>query len=224
MENITVWSFVCECASTRPLWLGWIRKTSDNLGLPKKAFAKDIYKLQILVGSYLKRCMVEIGGMIYSGIFNNKCEECFTDYPNVHLNNVTYLLRCCQSIQKPFSLENFTDYEWHYQYYKDVDWAKEITVAQFIQQIVDDVVKYYVCSKHTDNLTSKREKLALTLKLIFQEEVDCLVLLSISCNYNEDSFGFSGAYSPFAASTSMPQQIFHSILRVINSFNQIEYK
>ena len=219
MENKTVWSFVCERASILPHCKGWIRKTSDSASLPKKTFSKDIYKLHRLVSTYLNIVFIEIAELIHFGVCNKllkeRCEVCFDDYPNVQLNSIQNLLRFCSDLQEPIKYKKFSRKSWHYHLYRGVDWAKETTVAQFIEKIVDGIMKYNVCSNHTDNLKFKRERLSVALTSIFLEQVDCFILLSVSCNYKEDSFTFPTSHSPMVMATIMPLQILKSVLFAI---------
>jgi hypothetical protein len=222
MENTTIWSLVCSRASDLPKHKGWIRKTSGPLGLSKKAFAKDTYKLHDFVATNLNIIFFEVGEIIHFAVcnklLNERCETCFDDYPNVHLNNIVYLVDLLQGLQEQIKQRHFSSQRWHSELYKDVQWAKETTIAQFIDEIVDHTMKFHVCLQHTDNLQFKRERLSLALKYEFYHLIDCLVLLTVSCNYQTDNLRFCSR-SPFEMSTFITHEIFNRLLFVIYNIN-----
>ena len=209
METKTVWSFVCDSASVLPSSLGWIRK-SRNSRLATKV-SRDTYKLNELTNCYLTRTLCYLMQMVHSGAFEHVCSECFNVFPNSQLNNTRSLLITFESLKRPFTVQNFKDREWHYDLYKGVEWAKNETVGHFIERINRQVCRYNMCTKHTTAF--KNEKLNSALKTKFCELVECLVLLSVSSNYEEDT----GKYysSPRAVSEKIPAQILASVASAI---------
>ena len=183
---------------------------------PKKGY-KDIYKVQHLI-TKLRNALIEIVEMVHFGVFYIGCKECFKNHRYSHLANLTLLLRICQRLQEPFSIEKLKDSEWHYQLYKDTQWAKKITVGQFIKQIVKIVCKNNTCPTHIGDLALKNEKLVSSVELMFRTHVGYLALLSVSSNYVPTGFNFSIDNSPFAMSTKVPMRILESVTSMIQNF------
>jgi hypothetical protein len=214
MENKTVWSVICDSAFVLPPSLGWVRKTS-NSRLTKKAH-KDVYKLNELANCYLLRLLVNVMEIVHCCTFEHFCLQCRGDFPDHQLTQTRGLLNTFESLKESFSEKELKDREFHWDMYIGAQWAKTETVGEFIERVNKNVCRYNTCTKHTT--ANKVEKLNGALQKIFREQLEGLVLLSVSSNYEENSCHYYD--SPRKMSTRIPLRILASVSSAIHD---IEY-
>ncbi len=210
MENKTVWSVICDSASVLPLELGWKRKTSESR-LARKAF-KDIYQLNTLANCYFIQSLIELMQMVHSGAFEHFCLTCCTYVPNTQLDSTQYLLHAFELMKKPFSEHEFKCKHHHWDVYKGAQWAKRLTVGELIDKVNIQVCRKNLC--HIHKTLFKKETLNAALLKMFRHYVECLVLLSVSCNYEEDSCKYYD--SPRQMLARIPIEIVSSVSSAVS--------
>ena len=198
------WSSICEISTQDLNYYEWIPKQKESTRAVKNRY-KNVYKL-LQVARDLPNILYEIVTLLDHKLF---CSAHQSDLQHT-INLVTQL----NDLHNPFGFEVKSKTALYY-LYQDANWAKERSFADLISHTVKSYFRNSTVNINSATKQERADKIINILMKTFENFVNKIVLLAISCNYDSD-VKFDKLIS-FECGTWAIHKVLENILCIVNS-------